>query len=256
LLFAYPQLDDKRLAEAYGLHYYPASGKGNIAVYENTPVGILRQTFDRVEAELGPLSEKKLLDFGCGVGRLCQVAGEHGISAVGIEFDAQARATASKAANLRVYATLDELRATEGDPQFDIVTMWDVIEHLREPWKELGLLSSLLQHNGWLLLSTPNAECLKALLQRKRWEDIVNPTHFYYFTRRSLKLVLERAGFCEISELQFYVRYPGHSTIRRILHRALTASQLQGQLVYVARLGTIKTFGASMNFGSRGAARG
>ena len=177
LLFAYPQLDDKRLAEAYGLHYYPASGKGNIAVYENTPVGILRQTFDRVEAELGPLSEKKLLDFGCGVGRLCQVAGEHGISAVGIEFDAQARATASKAANLRVYATLDELRATEGDPQFDIVTMWDVIEHLREPWKELGLLSSLLQHNGWLLLSTPNAECLKALLQRKRWEDIVNPTH-------------------------------------------------------------------------------
>src|SRR6266851_4327565 len=78
LMFAFPQLDDLALGAAYQKFYYPTPDTG-IAAYENTPEQILRQTFDKAEAELGPLAGKSLLDFGCGVGALCKVASEYGI---------------------------------------------------------------------------------------------------------------------------------------------------------------------------------
>jgi 2-polyprenyl-3-methyl-5-hydroxy-6-metoxy-1,4-benzoquinol methylase len=222
------------LTNAYTKHYYPPNGNGNAAVYENTPHEILRQTFDKAEAELGPLAGKSLLDFGCGVGGLCQVASEYGIRAVGIEPDANAREKACKSSGLGAYASLDSLREAQPDAKFDIATIWDVIEHLREPWKELKELSAVLQPEGWLLLSTPNAACLKARVERKRWENAANPTHFYYFTRKSLEAVLRRAGFSEITELRFPIRYPGHATVRQLVHRGLVSCRLQGQLVFVA----------------------
>jgi SAM-dependent methyltransferase len=113
--------------------------------------------------------------------------------------------------------------------------MWDVIEHLREPWNELAQLSALLRPGGQLLLSTPNAGSLRARLQGNRWENIVNPTHFYYFTQRSLRLALERAGISEMMEWRFPIPYPGHSRIRRLLHRALLTLHLQGQFLVLAR---------------------
>src|SRR5258708_39866810 len=60
LMFAFPQLDDLALGAAYQNFYYPAPDTG-IAAYENTPERILRQAFDKAEAEFGPLAGKSLL---------------------------------------------------------------------------------------------------------------------------------------------------------------------------------------------------
>ncbi len=240
LMFASPQLDSRQLDAAYRKFYYPAADTG-VAAYENTPEEILRQMFNQAHAKFGPLAGKKLLDFGCGVGRLCRIAREYGLQTTGIEPDACARQIAEESAGLRVYASLDELRAAGPGARFEIITIWDVIEHLREPWKELEELSALLQPGGWLLLSTMNAGSLRAFLERERWDNVTNPTHFYYFTRRSLRLVLERAGFCGIAEWRFPIRYPGHATVRRIIHRALVTCRLQGQLVFIARSPILET---------------
>jgi 2-polyprenyl-3-methyl-5-hydroxy-6-metoxy-1,4-benzoquinol methylase len=126
--------------------------------------------------------------------------------------------------------------------------MWDVIEHLREPWKDLHELSDLLRPNGWLLLSTPNAACLRARVERERWENMANPTHFYYFTRKSLGAVLSRAGFSQVGELLFPIQYPRHTTVRRIVHRALVTCRLQGQLVFVVHPRRSKTAGTPPGF--------
>ncbi len=240
LMFASPQLDDLALGAAYQKFYYPAPDTG-IAAYQNTPEQILRQTFDKAEAELGPLAGKRLLDFGCGVGGLCKVASEYGIRAVGIEPDAHARENARKSSGLRAYANLRDLREAHPYSKFDIVTMWDVVEHLREPWKELEDLSQVLRPGGWLMLSTPNAASLRARVERERWANTANPTHFYYFTRKSLEAVLNRAGFSETSELQISLRYPGHRIIRRIVHHALVSCRLEGQLVFIARPRALET---------------
>jgi cyclopropane fatty-acyl-phospholipid synthase-like methyltransferase len=252
LMFAFPQLDDLALGAAYQNFYYPAPDTG-IAAYENTPEQILRQAFDKAEAELGPLAGKSLLDFGCGVGALCKVASEYGIRAVGIEPDANAREKACESIGLRTYASLRDLREAHPYSKFDIVTMWDVIEHLREPWKELEDLSDALQPEGWLMLSTPNAASLRARVERERWENIVNPTHFYYFTRKSLEAALKRAGFSDVRELQISIRYPEHRIVRRIVHHALVSCRLGGQLVFLARQRMLQTASSVCSFeGQRG----
>jgi SAM-dependent methyltransferase len=234
LQFADPQMDELNLARAYTKHYYPSNGNGSEVDYENTPEEILRQTFGEARAKFGPLAGKKLLDFGCGFGRLCHLAREHGIDTTAIEPDVSARQFAASTIGMSVYATTKELRAAEPNASFEIITMWDVIEHLREPWRELEELSALLQPGGWILLSTPNVRSMRSVLQRERWRDSVNPTHFYYFTRGSLRFVLERAGFCGISEWRFPIRYPEHGALRRMVHRALFSCRLQGQLLFVA----------------------
>jgi 2-polyprenyl-3-methyl-5-hydroxy-6-metoxy-1,4-benzoquinol methylase len=156
---------------------------------------------------------KSLRNFGFGGGGLCRVAGEYGIHATGIEPDASARQKVWKSGSLRAYASLGSLKEAQPEDKCDIVTMWDVIEHLREPWKDLRDLSDLLQPDGWLLLSTPNAACLRAHVERERWENMVNPTHFFYFTRKTLEAVLNRAGFSQMGELRFPIRYPRHTVV-------------------------------------------
>jgi len=234
LMFAFPQLSPEQLDAAYRRFYYPAS-HGEPAPYENTPEEILRHTFAEATSMFGLLEGKTLLDFGCGVGGLCGIAREYGLKTTGIEPDPFARQRAKDDGSLKVYASVDELRAANPEPVFDIITMWDVIEHLREPWKELTQLSSLLRPGGRLLLSTPNAGSLRARLQRQRWENIVNPTHFYYFTQRSLRLALKRGGISDITEWRFPIPYPGHSRLRRLVHRALLTLHLQGQFLVLAR---------------------
>jgi cyclopropane fatty-acyl-phospholipid synthase-like methyltransferase len=241
-------LDEKNLTSAYTKHYYPANGNGSAAVYENTPPEILRQTFDKAEAEWGPLAGKNLLDFGCGIGTLCQVAREYGVRVTGIEPDANAREKACMSSSLRAYACLGSLRKEQPDAKFDLVTLWDVIEHLREPWRELQELATVLRPDGWLLLSTMNAGSLRATMERERWINMINPTHFYYFTRGSLRSVIERSRFTSIDEWRFPIRYPGHSAIRHIINRGLWACGMHGQLVFVARPRVLNETGVIRSF--------
>lgn len=157
------------------------------------------------------------------------------MQATGIEADPSARLTATQTGGLKVYADFQELQAALPTERFDIITMWDAIEHLREPWKDLQNLSERLRPGGYLFVSTPNALSLRARLRQSRWDNILNPTHFYYFIRKSLRSVLERAGFNEVAEVNFTVCYPSHSAIRRLLHHYLVRCRLQGELLFVAR---------------------
>lgn len=233
LEFAFPQLDSRQLGTAYSQLYYPGSD-GSEAHYENTPEEVLLQVFDKLSSQFGSLKGKRLLDFGCGVGRLCMVARQFGIETTGIEANANAREIARQTGTLNVYAELGELRAGSEIKQFDMIVMWEVIEHLREPWKDLHDMREFLKPNGRIVISTPNANSLKARLFRNRWDNYVNPTHFYYFFPTSLSLALRKASYHEISQLYFAIEYPHHSLFRSIVHRALLRSSLDGELLFTA----------------------
>ena len=115
--------------------------------------------------------------------------------------------------------TYRELREAEPHGQFDFVIMWNVIEHLRQPWITLDEIRHVVKPQGWVIISTPSASSLKARLQRSHWDNYWNPTHFYYFTRQSPLLVLQRFGFSNVSEWHRYFDYPHHGILRRILQR-------------------------------------
>jgi 2-polyprenyl-3-methyl-5-hydroxy-6-metoxy-1,4-benzoquinol methylase len=118
------------------------------------------------------LEGKRLLDVGAGSGKLVRFLRGCGIDAHGIEpsralFD---RFLAGDTAFTR--ATLDELRAST-PKTFDIVTAFDVIEHVPDPREFLRGVAALLEPGGTLFASTPDVDSAVATTFGRRW-------HFYY----------------------------------------------------------------------------
>jgi SAM-dependent methyltransferase len=82
------------------------------------------------------------------------------------------------------------------DQAFDVVTMWEVIEHLPDPRTTLAEVWRILRPGGRLVLSTPDAGSLAARLSGRRWLGWRKvPEHVFFFDRTNLDRLLDQSGF-------------------------------------------------------------
>lgn len=157
-------------------------------------------TFERhlrpLEKIAPPGDDRRLLDVGCHVGVFVEIAARHGWDAWGVEPSHWAVAQARQAGLQVVEGTL----ATAGfeDAFFDVITMWDVIEHVEQPSAEVREALRLLKPGGMLVVHTMDLDSLFARLMGRRWPWLME-MHIYYFSRRTLAALLERAGFQVVS---------------------------------------------------------
>ena len=233
LEFASPQLNEHCLAEAYRTLLYPATNDNCPAICLGTPDSVLRQVLPQLKARLGALKGLRLLDYGCGPGTLLQIASELGLPAVGIEPDPVARSISSAKVGIPVYANLQELRLQEPQTKFDLVILWNVVEHLRMPWLELQEICQHLRPDGWLLVSTMNTRCLRARIERGSWVIYKHPTHLYYFDRRSAERVLRCGGFRRVHEWKPKIHYAHHGPLRRWLYELSSLFGVSDGLYYL-----------------------
>ena len=233
LRFAAPQPPDTTLARYYQQCYY---GEGT-PVYENSPEPYLGQLLLALDRRIGGLPGKRVLDFGCGIGTLLRLLAAAGAGAVdGVESDAQARASVRDLLGIDVAGDVSELKQRAVGPGYDLITMIDVIEHVRDPSQSLVELRGLLRPGGWLLVSTPDVGSAKARLLGQRWDNYQNPTHLFYFSGRSLGRLIRSAGFAEVTVWRPLLSYPAHSTARRLLQMILQRLGLDGALHILARV--------------------
>jgi 2-polyprenyl-3-methyl-5-hydroxy-6-metoxy-1,4-benzoquinol methylase len=75
------------------------------------------------------------------------------------------------------------------DSFFDIITLWDVIEHLWEPVKIIKMLSKKLKPGGCLFISTPNTGAIIAKLLGKRWAFMTPPEHLCFFNKTTINML-------------------------------------------------------------------
>ena len=134
----------------------------------------------------------KLLDVGAATGFFVDIATKEGFDAEGVEISAYAAAS-GRAKGLRILTgTLADISAQK---TFDVITMFDVIEHVRDPRADLLHARARLRQGGLLVLNTPDAGSLYARVLGERWHLIVPPEHLDYFTRRAMRILLEQTGF-------------------------------------------------------------
>jgi 2-polyprenyl-3-methyl-5-hydroxy-6-metoxy-1,4-benzoquinol methylase len=145
-----------------------------------------------LERIVGPPNGKRLLDVGCHIGVFVDVAQRRGWDAWGVEPSRWATEQA-RAQGLRV---LNGTLATAGfeDASFDIITMWDVIEHLPHPQAELRQAHRLLKPGGAVVIHTIDIESSFARIMGHRWPWLME-MHLYYFSPRTLRRMLEDVGF-------------------------------------------------------------
>ncbi len=134
----------------------------------------------------------KILDVGCHLGLFLEVAKTNGWDTTGVEPSRWSVERARERGLAVQHGTLDSVQIQP--ESFDVVTMWDVIEHVVDPLAELKRMHRVLKPNGLLALSTMDVDALFPRLARRRWPWYMQ-MHLVYFSRRTLHNMLTKAGF-------------------------------------------------------------
>ena len=139
------------------------------------------------------IASGRLLEVGCAEGEFLVLARSAGFDVVGIEPDPVTSARARQAHRLDVITgTLAD--SIFADASFDLVVMFHVIEHVNSPRAALEEIYRVLKPQGFLFIETPNIETPWLRIFRRRWRHFI-PDHYYFFSPRTLRQVLEAAGF-------------------------------------------------------------
>lgn len=161
----------------------------------------------------------KILDFGCGWGQFLAAASLFGAEACGVDRDAD-RLRGAAGVGVRLAPSLDDLPA-ELKGRFDVVSLFQVLEHLEEPRPVLEMLRGWLRPGGILILETPNCTGITGFDSIENYRDINPLAHINAFTPETLTSIATRTGYTPVQ----YV--PAHATADLL---GVAKSQLKGVL--------------------------
>lgn len=205
--------DESMLTEFYANYADSSESEGGVGPYFTGGQEELRANLrDYLQRTLALLGERhdgapapRLLDVGCGSGTLLTEAKDLGFGVEGIDLApglaAHVRSTLDCPVHEGFLPSLD-LPAES----FDVVTMYDLIEHVEDPPVDLAAVLRILRPGGVLMLLTPNEHALVRALAKAahaasmgRWERplaaLYHDQHLSYFTARSLSRALSVSGF-------------------------------------------------------------
>ncbi|MBI4414708.1 MAG: class I SAM-dependent methyltransferase, partial [Candidatus Kerfeldbacteria bacterium] len=181
--FTSPRPAEEELVRLYDEAFY-----GSYRVSKQT-MDIIDALFFRGRRRQIELHKKpgRLLDVGCGSGRFVRYMAKHGWDTVGYDFSPRAYELADEQRNGRVHIIDGKLSDHELPEQsFDVVTLWQVFEHIAEPLGLLAELRRLLKPGGLLVIAVPNIDSFQAALTGKRWWGLDIPRHLSHYAPQSL----------------------------------------------------------------------
>jgi len=139
-------------------------------------------------------------ELGCGDGLMLDTLRSLGWKVVGNERTAQAASFAAHKLGLPVFVGgLDALQPT---PLFDLIFLFQVLEHLEDPVTVLKQLVQLMKPNGKIIIGVPNYGGWQSRVGKEKWFHLDVPRHLNHFSRPSLHFHLKEAGL-EIEKIGF-----------------------------------------------------
>jgi 2-polyprenyl-3-methyl-5-hydroxy-6-metoxy-1,4-benzoquinol methylase len=188
------------------------------------------------------ISKPYILDVGAGNGYFVHLARrEFGFAADGVEISAaEIRYAEEKFGVDLINRPLPELGAN-----YDVVTSFNVLEHVQHPTELLADMRARLRPGGYLFLTTPNPSCIHCRVSGlEKWGMVDPPHHINLFTRAGLEQLLLRSGFtaCRYETLSTYIRFVRNFDtesllLRKALFHMLRLANLGADHFFVARKG-------------------
>lgn len=182
-----------------------------------------------------PPKGRRLLEIGCAYGLFLDEARREGFEVTGLDICAGPLSHGRHQLGLDTrcadFRTVDLGRAA-----YDTVCLWDTIEHLPDPDHFVARARDLLTCGGMLYLTTGDMGSLNARLRGARWRQIHPPTHVSYFTRSSMRRMLERLGF-EVVAVETAGYY-------HTLYNVLASFRMRGGTMGRAASGALAILGA------------
>ena len=146
----------------------------------------------RVKVSIRKKQNGLLLDIGCGSGSFIKYVAQH------TQFKVMGTEVNKK--------QVDRLQKTDAFPillgdisqlslpsdHFDVITLWDVIEHVPDPISMLTEINKIIKPDGLVVIRVPNGNSLNSKLFGKYWAGIDAPRHYYVFTNETLSMLFNK----------------------------------------------------------------
>ena len=196
LRYLHPQPPVHETEELYSEHYFQSTdalGRGYEGYTEQADN--LRATFrDRLRFLPTPKPDQRLLDVGAAAGFFVEQARLAGWNAEGIEPSRWAAAYARDKVGVPVREGILDAASFPSN-SFDVITFWEVIEHLPDPGGFLKHVARVAKPGALVFLSTPDSGSTVARLLGRNWLGWRKiPEHLFFFDKRSLVRLLDQAG--------------------------------------------------------------
>lgn len=176
-----------------------------------------------------------ILDVGCAAGFFLEALGPHW-DVYGCEPSEAMVAIARERFGNRIAQT--SLEDYEPGRKFDVVSMWDCLEHMTDPNLAMTKAASLLNDDGFLFIGTPDAGSPAPRILGRHWYYYIPPAHLQHFDRWNIEIFLERNGFrmkslfyfgksVSLAEMIANISYVlDHPGIKRLSERILKSPKL------------------------------
>ncbi len=213
LHFLFPPISTSELKDIYSKEYYlsPDSNLYGYSDYRKDVDLIVYTSIRRfTELERSFPARGLLLDAGCAHGYFLDVARLHEWKTIGVETHADAVTHAVQRLGLDVRMG-DLFQQRFPDNHFDVVTCWDLIEHLTDPQMFFREVNRILKPGGVFELTTPDIDSLPSRIMRRRWMGIKSREHLFFFSKKTLGQYFQNNKFSIMS-----CRYTGKYVSREL----------------------------------------
>lgn len=195
LVYVCPRLNASEVVEAYGSsvdELYVSQAEARVKTFQKCA---------KLVAGYAP-PPGRLLDVGAAAGFFCKAASDLGWHTTGIEPSGWLAGWGRDNLSLDVRTGILE-PGVFPENHFDVVTMWDSIEHMSDPLGTLEVAAGVMRPNATLVINTPDFGSVWAKVFGQRWWFLLSH-HIYYFTARTLKAMLDKAGFDTVAVRRHY----------------------------------------------------
>jgi len=209
LSYLNPRLKEPVMNRVYGGGKYFSDGDMTGYRDYTSQEKSLRITFRRFLSELRRrgFASGRILEVGCGYGYFLDEARDFFPYLFGTELSPEAAAHARKLPGIAIHTgDMDSLPA--GWDNFDITITINVIEHIYKPLEFIIALKQTLKASGRIVVATPDFGSFWYKILGGNWPSFKIPEHVAFYTGKTLRLLLKKAGFRDIREIPFRHVFP------------------------------------------------
>lgn len=240
LIYVCPRLNQEIVVGAYedsADELYVSQGQARI------------RTFDKCARFVAKYvkPEGRLLDVGAAGGFFLKSAAKLGWRVEGVEPSRWLADWGNKNLGVTIHqGTLDRMKF---DPAtFDVITMWDSIEHMEDPLQGLKDAGRFMKTGGLLVINTPDIGSIWARLSGQNWWFLLSH-HLYYFTPKTMTAMLNKAGFDVVAIRRHYQSLELGHLIKMVGLYSKPISKMAGAVASALHIGgwVIPYYASQMN---------
>ncbi len=191
-------------SDIYGIDYFQGRIYNN---YFNEEIERKRRFEKKIKLISGYLPRNgRVLDVGCAAGFFLTVMKKFGYETYGLDISSAACKFAMDSYALDIFKG-DILKAEYRDNFFDVITLWDVLEHLSDPELVLSEIFRIMKSRGLMVIETLNIDSWNFKLLKSRWPLYSPDYHLFYYNTKFLIMLLNKTGFnvIKIFPVQTYI---------------------------------------------------